>query len=111
MRVPFPQLLETLARVLLKEGFERNRAAHCAELFAQTSRDGVYSHGLNRFPLFISMVRSGVVNPHAEPTLVSAAGSIERWDGHVGPGNLNAFHCMDCAIALSECHRSNGRRS
>jgi 3-dehydro-L-gulonate 2-dehydrogenase len=104
MRVPYPQLLEIFERVLLKEGFERNRAARCAELFAQTSRDGVSSHGLNRFPLFISMVRSGVVNLHAEPTVLSVAGSIERWDGHVGPGNLNAFHCMDRAIALARWH-------
>jgi 3-dehydro-L-gulonate 2-dehydrogenase len=104
MRVPYPQLLETLERVLLKEGFEPNRAARCAELFAQTSRDGVYSHGLNRFPQFISMVRSGVVSLHAKPTLVSAVASIERWDGHVGPGNLNAFHCMDRTIALARQH-------
>ena len=50
------------------------------------------------------MVRSGVINLHVEPTLVSAAGCIERWDGHVGPGNLNAFHCMNRAIALASQH-------
>src|SRR5580693_6692200 len=104
MRVPYPQLFETLERVLLQEGFERGRAARCAELFAQTSRDGVYSHGLNRFPLFIAMIRSGVVDLHAEPELVSASGPIERWDGNVGPGNLNAFHCMELAINLARQH-------
>jgi 3-dehydro-L-gulonate 2-dehydrogenase len=104
MRVPYPQLLETLERIVLKEGFERDRAARCAELFAQTSCDGVYSHGLNRFPLFIAMVRSGVVDPRAEPTLVSASDPIERWDGNVGPGNLNAFHSMACAINLARRH-------
>jgi 3-dehydro-L-gulonate 2-dehydrogenase len=104
MRVPYSQLFETLERVLLKEGFERGRAVLCAELFAQTSCDGVYSHGLNRFPLFITMIRSGVVDLHAEPALVCASGSIERWDGNVGPGNLNAFHCMGRAIALARQH-------
>lgn len=102
MRVPYSQLVQTLERVLLKGGFERDRAARCAALFAQSSRDGVYSHGLNRFPLFIAMVRSGVVDLQAEPALVSASGPIERWDGRVGPGNLNAFHCMGRAIRLAQ---------
>lgn len=104
MRVPYFQLLTTLEQVLLKQGFERGRAARCAELFAQSSRDGVYSHGLNRFPLFVSMVRAGVVNLHAEPTLISASGPIERWDGNVGPGNLNARHCMERAVLLARLH-------
>jgi 3-dehydro-L-gulonate 2-dehydrogenase len=104
MRVPYSQLFQTLERVLLKEGFARGRAARCAELFAQSSRDGVYSHGLNRFPLFIAMVRAGVVDLRAEPALVSASGPIERWDGKIGPGNLNAFHCMAQAIHLAQEH-------
>jgi 3-dehydro-L-gulonate 2-dehydrogenase len=104
MRIAYSQLFETLARVLLKQGFEPGRAARCAELFAQSSRDGVYSHGLNRFPLFIAMIRSGVVDVNAAPELVSVTGPIERWDGKVGPGNLNAFHCMEQAIGLSRYH-------
>jgi 3-dehydro-L-gulonate 2-dehydrogenase len=104
MRVPYSQLLATLECVLLNEGFERGRAGRCAELFAQSSRDGVYSHGLNRFPLFVSMVRAGVVNLHAEPTLVCASGPIERWNGQGGPGNLNAFQCMERAIRLARQH-------
>ena len=55
MRVPYSQLFETLERALLNEGFEHDRAGRCAELFAESSRDGVYSHGLNRFPLLLSL--------------------------------------------------------
>src|SRR5579871_6311984 len=104
MRVPYSQLFETLERTLLKEGLKRSRANRCAELFAQSSRDGVYSHGLNRFPLFIAMIRTGVVDINATPELVSACGPIERWDGRVGPGNLTAFHCMERAIDLARQH-------
>jgi hypothetical protein len=39
---------ETLRTILTKVGFSNERAAICARLFAETSRDGVYSHGLNR---------------------------------------------------------------
>ncbi len=97
-------MLDSLLRVLLKLGFEQQRAQLCARLFTDASRDGVYSHGLNRFPLFVRMIRSGIIDVHAEPGLVGAFGSLERWDGNSGPGNLNAYRCMDRAIALSREH-------
>jgi 3-dehydro-L-gulonate 2-dehydrogenase len=101
MRVPYDQLFETLLTVLLKEGFEQQRASLCAQLFANASCDGVYSHGLNRFPQFVRMIKSGIIAIHAEPTLVASFGSLERWDGNSGPGNLNAYRCMGRAIALA----------
>jgi 3-dehydro-L-gulonate 2-dehydrogenase len=104
MRVPYAELLETLQSALLKLGIERRRGELCARLFAESSRDGVYSHGLNRFPLFISMARSGVVDIHAEPAPVASAGPMERWDGKTGVGNLNAHRCMERAIALAHEH-------
>jgi len=104
LRIPYSELLETLQRILLKVGLDRPRAALCGQLFAETSRDGVYSHGLNRFPLFISMIRSGFVDVHAQAERVSTSGALERWDGKSGPGNLNAYQCMDQVIALSRLH-------
>ena len=50
LRVSYQELFDALLRVLLKLGFEPERARLCAQLFADTTRDGVYSHGLNRFP-------------------------------------------------------------
>ena len=50
---------------------EASRADRCARLFADTDRDGVYSHGVNRFPRFMRMVRSGVVDLQAEAVRVS----------------------------------------
>jgi 3-dehydro-L-gulonate 2-dehydrogenase len=104
MRVPFDEVLATLRKVLVGLGFAQNRAELCARLFTETTRDGVYSHGLNRFPLFVRMVKSGVVVVNAEPHLVAASGALERWDGNSGPGNLNAWHCMDRALSLSRQH-------
>lgn len=101
-RVHFEELHAELKRVLLKLGFEEARADACARLFAEASRDGVYSHGLNRFPRFVSYIEKGYVNIHAEPELVEAFGNVERWEGNLGPGNLNAQKCMDLAIALAK---------
>ena len=103
-RIPFAELHETLAGVLRKLGFSADRAHTCARLFAETTRDGVYSHGVNRFPRFVAMIRNGSVNVEAEPKLVARFGAIERWDGQGGPGNLNALASMERAMALSREH-------
>ncbi len=105
MRIPYDELFDGPLRVLIKLNFEQQRARLCARLFADASRDGVHSHGLNRFPQFVRMIQNGVIAVDAEPELVARFGSLERWDGKSGPGNLNAYRCMDRAIALS---RKNG---
>jgi 3-dehydro-L-gulonate 2-dehydrogenase len=105
LRVPYDELLNALLRVLLKLGFSEERGRRCAQLFVETTRDGIYSHGLNRFPRFIRTIQNGLVDVHAQPKFVQSYGSLERWDGRSGPGNLNAWQSMERAIALS---RGNG---
>ena len=104
-RIPFTQLVETLRLILLSYSFSEDRAQLCASLFAKASLDGVASHGLNRFPTFLQMIEKGHVKVAAEPALIGAFGPFERWDGNLGPGNLNAYHCMSRAIELA---RTNG---
>ena len=102
--IPYEELAQLLSGILQKLGFSVERADRSARIFADASRDGVYSHGVNRFPRFVRAVRSGIVNPHATPVLVSQFGAIERWDGRQGPGMLNALECMQRAIDLSRKH-------
>jgi 3-dehydro-L-gulonate 2-dehydrogenase len=104
LRVPFSELASTLAGILVRSGFEAARAEHCARLFAETTRDGVYSHGVERFPRFFAMIRNGSVDVHATPERVQQLGAIERWNGRRGPGNLNAWSSMARAIDLSSEH-------
>jgi 3-dehydro-L-gulonate 2-dehydrogenase len=103
-RIPFNEVRETLAGVLLKLGFTAERAQACARLFAETTCDGVYTHGINRFPRFVAMVRNGSIDVEAEPRLLARFGALERWDGQKGPGNLNAQAAMERAMALSREH-------
>ena len=105
MRVSYDELHGAVRRVLLKVGFEQGRAELCARLFAETDRDGVYTHGLRRFPRFLEMIGKGVVDVNARPARVEAHGALERWDGRSGPGNLNAHESMARAVELS---RQNG---
>jgi 3-dehydro-L-gulonate 2-dehydrogenase len=101
LRVPYSDLYQALLRAMKHMGLRDERAALCARLFAETTRDGVYTHGLDRFPRFAEMVANGCIDVNAEPARVAGAAAIERWDGHLGPGNLNAYAAMEHAIALA----------
>lgn len=102
MRVPYPQLKAAFESVLLKLSFPKGKAECCAEIFANNSRDGVASHGLNRFPVFVELVKEGLINPTAEPKVIESIGNMEHWDGFLGPGMYNATVCMDRAIQLAK---------
>ncbi len=101
MRIPFEELKSRFQDILIRSGFSDSRAEQCAQIFAENSRDGVYTHGLNRFPTFISMVEQGLIHVNADPECEHADGAVERWNGNLGPGMLNARVCMDQAIQLA----------
>jgi 3-dehydro-L-gulonate 2-dehydrogenase len=100
-RHEYQEIKVTLERILLRYGFSDSRAELCSRLFTETNLDGIYSHGLNRFPLFIEFIKKGIILPAGEPSLILAENNFERWDGNRGPGNLNAWFCMDRAIKLA----------
>src|SRR5260370_41632681 len=104
LRVPYDDLYAALLRAMQGLGLAPDRAARCARLFAETTRDGIYTHGLNRFPRFAASIANGSVNVNAEPTKTAGLGGIDRCDGHRGVGNLHATASMQQAIALAKQH-------
>lgn len=105
MRIPFEQLKNEFKRVLLKYSFDEKKADLCASIFASNSRDGVYSHGLNRFPAFVDNIRNQRVVPEAEPSFIEKNGVIEIWDGNLGPGMYIATLAMKKVVEIA---RENG---
>ncbi|MHB8209492.1 3-dehydro-L-gulonate 2-dehydrogenase [Mucilaginibacter sp.] len=104
MRIPFAKLQSEFKRILLNLNFTEDKAERCATVFAENSRDGVYTHGLNRFPVFVDFVKQGLVKPDAEPTQAGGFGALEQWNGNLGPGILNASFCMNRAIELAKAN-------
>src|SRR5437868_2910160 len=98
MNIPYNELKNQFETILIKYGFEKQKAGICANIFAGNSRDGVYSHGLNRFPTFIQHIKEGYINIHAEPETVNREDVIEHWDGHLAPGIYTATLAMQRAI-------------
>jgi 3-dehydro-L-gulonate 2-dehydrogenase len=95
------EMLARFSRILLSTGFTESRAKQCAEIFTASSIDGVYSHGVNRFAVFVNYVKKGYVQPAAIPVLKNKLGAIEQWDGCLGPGPLNATIATQRAMQLS----------
>ncbi|HCK12373.1 MAG: 3-dehydro-L-gulonate 2-dehydrogenase [Gemmatimonadetes bacterium] len=104
MNVSYDEMADTFTRVLKRTGFSVDRAALLGRLFADSTRDGVPSHGINRFPGFNEQMRKGQTDLDVLPELVGHLGIIEQFDGRMGVGPLNAHFCMGRAIALAKLH-------
>src|SRR5450432_1690239 len=93
---------ERFTGILVKEGFTPDRALQCAEIFTGSSIDGIYTHGVNRFPRFIQYIKKWVVKADATPLLENKYGGIEQWNGNLGPGVLNAIYATKTVTGLAQ---------
>jgi len=90
MRITCKEMTKTFEQILLKKGFSSDIAHRSAKLFTYNSLDGVYSHGVNRFPRVISYIDKGYIKVNATPSVESRMGGFERWNGNLAMGNTNA---------------------
>jgi 3-dehydro-L-gulonate 2-dehydrogenase len=104
MRVSFDDMVTEFTRVFVGCGVAPEKAAILARTHAETSRDGVYSHGANRVPRFVKYAKKGWVDVNADPAFVRGFGALAVYDGNFGPGVLNAFYCADRAMDLARDH-------
>ncbi len=102
MRTSPEQMREVLHQLFVKYQFTDEKAKLLADTFTESSLVGVNSHGINRVPVFIGHIENKLVNLDAEAQKTEDFGSIERWDGHFGPGIVNATKCTERAIALAK---------
>lgn len=102
--VDFHTLQSTLKKALLKAGLRPEDAETCAKVHAESTRDGIHSHGIGRIPRFIEYVENGWVDISAKPTLVQQLGAIEVLNGGLGIGVTNALYATNRAIELAREH-------
>jgi 3-dehydro-L-gulonate 2-dehydrogenase len=101
IRIQASEMNSEFKRILLKLGFQEDKAATCASVFTNNSLEGVLSHGVNRFPQFVKYITNGYIDINAEPELVHSVGAVEQWNGKLGPGILNAIKCTERAMELA----------
>ncbi len=104
IKVTYDEMKSEFQRILTKAKLTPEKAQKCAEIFATNSLEGIYSHGVYRFPRFIEYIQKAYINVHAEPELIHSIGALEQWDGNLGPGPLNASSCTNRAMALASEH-------
>jgi len=100
-RIQFSAMIDTFYQILLKNAVPDLSAKLCARVIAQSTFDGVFTHGIQRFPGLIESLANGSINPNAELHQMSAFGAFESWDGNLGIGIVNATKCTDRAINLA----------
>lgn len=104
MLIKYEILKDTLEKILLSRNVLKEDARSLAEIFANNSLDGVYSHGANRFPRLIEYMDKGEVNPTTKPKIELEIGSLCKMNGNLGIGPLNAKIAMDKACDLAKVH-------
>lgn len=81
------------------------RAKRFAVIFAGNSMDGVYSHGMNRYPRYLSTMESGMCDASVlEMEKVSGFGALEVWDAKNGVGPLMAQQAASRTAELAKAH-------
>ncbi len=104
MRISPENMQKVLFELFVKYKFTKEKAKLIANVFTESTLDGVSSHGINRVPLFIEHIKKGIIKIDAEAEKVASFGNIERWDGNLGPGIVNATKCTNRAIELAKQH-------
>lgn len=101
MRITYDKMKNEFKRILVSRGFDLEAAEKAASIIADNSCDGVYSHGLNRFPSIIKDIDEGLINPDMRPVKQNGIGALEQWDGQLGFGPINASIAMDRAVEIA----------
>lgn len=100
-RISFEEMQATIKSAYIIAGMTEDKADTCARIQTESSRDGVYSHGLNLVERVVSYLSSGLIIADAEPSLEANLGVMEIYNGNMGPGILNALFCMNRATEIA----------
>lgn len=102
MLISSEKMEKVLYELFIKYNFTNKKAKLLSNVFTESTLDGISSHGINRVPLFIEYVKKGIIKVDAEAEKSNSFGNIERWDGNLGPGIVNATKCTNRAIELAK---------
>ena len=102
IKVSFHEMKAVLESLFTHYSFTKAQAELLSRIHTESTLDGINSHGINRVPVFIDYVNKGLIKTDALASEIASMGSIERWDGNLGAGILNATKCTNRAITLAK---------
>ncbi len=104
MLITSQHMQNVLLQLFINYKFSEKNAKIMADVFTKNTLAGVHSHGINRVPLFIKYVEEGLIQVNAIAEKAETFGNIERWNGKLGAGIVNAVTCTERAIKLAKTH-------
>lgn len=94
--------LKAYARALLQGGgYTPAHAERSADILVWANARGVNSHGVLRIPRYIEMVEQGLIDPKADPEVVSQDGAMGVIEAARAPGPSAMVSAMDTAIEIA----------
>src|SRR5690606_41812016 len=100
LRIAPTTMKDQFDKILRSLEFPDEKANTLARIFMENSLDGVYTHGVNRYPEFVEYVRRGFIRIDGEPECVHGVGGVEGGNGNAGHGMLNELRCADRAMEI-----------
>ncbi len=104
MRIDKDEMFNKFIDILLSRGLCEKDSKEAAQNFVESSLDGMYSHGVNRFPRVIDYIDKGIIKVDNKEFVEQELGALEIINGNLAMGNLVAKHSMDRAIKLAKKH-------
>ena len=101
LRIRADEVFSTIKDILLSRGLSPDKAEILSQIVYGNTLDGVYTHGINRFPRIVSNIETGVLDVNAELEKISSCGVIETYDGHFGIGPVNAYRAVQRAVEIA----------
>eukprot|EP00298_Acanthocystis_sp_HF-20_P013433 c20347_g1_i1.p1 GENE.c20347_g1_i1~~c20347_g1_i1.p1 ORF type:complete len:359 (+),score=156.77 c20347_g1_i1:26-1078(+) len=82
VRISLNEVTELCLKALERSGLSKNGCQAIAKTITDAERDGCKSHGLFRLPGWCASLRSGKINPHAQPSVTILPNtSVVKVDG------------------------------
>lgn len=100
--IPCDALVARLEAIFVSEGVAEWVAAILARNCAMCERDGSHSHGVFRIPGYLASIRSGAIDPAAEPAIERVAASFMRvaaGGGYAQPALARALAAIRAMVA------------
>jgi LDH2 family malate/lactate/ureidoglycolate dehydrogenase len=98
VRIPYAELCEQVAKVLVQSGVSAGVATLESEVMAEADLLGVPSHGVRMLPGLLKALQDGRVKVDLKIHLVREFGATCTLDGDNGPGRHVACRAMNEAV-------------
>ncbi|XP_015114246.1 uncharacterized protein LOC107039241 [Diachasma alloeum] len=92
------EVIRFIADCLTKVGANADDSKIVAHHLMTADYRGHFSHGMNRVPMYVKDIESGLTDPHGKPEIINEFQATALVDGRNGLGHVIGKFCMELAI-------------